>query len=209
MNITKLTEKYISERPSIRDCMKRRMINYSELSRQIGTELGIKKFDAILIACRRHAIKLRSEESLEKKIIAVLKNSKIEIKTKIIAVVLEKTIYYNSLLELEKEIKKKKETLHIIEGANAITVITGEDFLEKIKKLFKGEIIKINKDLAEINVKSPKEIEDIPGVVAQLYSMFSERGINIVESMSCWTDTLFVVNESEIQKAMDALRNYF
>ncbi len=209
MNITKLTEKYISERPSIRDCIKRKMINYSALSRQIGKELEIKKFDAILIACRRYAYKLKSEELLEKRIVGVLKSSKIEIKTKITAVVLEKTIYYNSLLDLEKEIKKKKETLHIIEGATAITVVTSEDFVEKIKVLFKGEIIKINKGLAEINVKSPREIEDIPGVISQLYSMFSERGINIVESMSCWTDTLFVVNETDIPKAMDALRSYF
>ncbi len=204
MNITKTVEKYISERPSVKDCLKRKLINYSSLSRQIGAELGIKKFDAILIACRRYSQKLK-EDGNEKKVMEILRNSKIEIKNKIIAAVLEKGIYHNDLIGIEKEIKKKRETLHIIEGANAITIITSEEFLDTIKKLFKGEIIRISTKLAEIDVKSPREIEDIPGVVSQLYSLLGEKGINVVESMSCWTDTLLVINEKDIQRAVDAL----
>ena len=206
MNITKAVEKYISERPSIKDCLKRKMINYSSLSRQISGETGIRNFDAILIACRRYVYKLKSEEVLEKRIIEVLKKSKIQVKNKIIAVVLEKTIYYNDIIELEKEIKKNDETLHIMEGANAITLVTSSDYLESIKKLFKGQIIKVSKDLAEINVKSPRELENTPGVLAQMCSLFAERGINIVESMSCWTDTLFVINENDVAKVMEALK---
>lgn len=206
MNITKAVEKHVSERPSIKDCLKMKLINYSALSRQIGSELGISNFDAILIACRRYAEKLKSEEVLEKRIIDILKKSRIGVKNRIVAVVIEKTIYYNSLLELEKEIRKKDETLHIMEGANAITLVTSSDYTDNIRKLFKGQIIKISKDLAEINVKSPRELENTPGVLSQMCSLFAERGINIVESMSCWTDTLFVINESDIAKVMDALK---
>ena len=146
------------------------------------------------------------EESEEKRIIDLLRNSKVEIKNKIIAVVLEKTIYHNSLLELEKEIKKKRESFHIIEGANAITIITSDEFADRIKELFRNDIIKINRRLAEIDVKSPKEIENTPGVVAHSYSLFGERGINVVESMSCWTDTLLVINETDIPNVIEALK---
>ncbi|MBI2133100.1 ACT domain-containing protein [Candidatus Woesearchaeota archaeon] len=206
MNITKLTEKYICERPSIRDCIRKGLVNYSALSRQIGHDLGIKKFDAILIACRRYAAKKKGEAGQEKAIINILKNSKIEIKDRIMAVVMEKGLYHNSLIDLEKEIKKKRETLHIIEGANTVTIITGSEFLETIKKQFSREIIKINNGLTQIIVKSPQEIEETPGVIAYLYSVFGDRGINIVESMSCWTDTLFVVNEKDAAKALEALK---
>ena len=56
-NITKLTEHYISEHPSIKDALKKGLINYSKLTRQIAEDMDIelkKNFDAILIACRRY-----------------------------------------------------------------------------------------------------------------------------------------------------------
>ncbi|MBI3309188.1 MAG: hypothetical protein HYZ79_07435, partial [Candidatus Melainabacteria bacterium] len=103
MNITKLTEQYISEHPSIKDCLKNGLINYSSLSRLIASDLSLsleKKFDAILIACRRFRKKLKKEDTQERKILSILKQSKIEIKNKIIAIVLEKDIFSGNLITL-------------------------------------------------------------------------------------------------------------
>ena len=208
-NITKLTEQYISEHPSIKDALKKGLINYSKLTRQIADELDIdlkKNFDAILIACRRYYRKVKKEETLEKGILDILKRSKVEVKNKIIAVVLDKSIFFESLLNLGKEIKKKGDIFHIIEGTSAITIITSEEYADKIKKLFKNKIIKLNDKLVEITLKSPTEIENIAGVVPYLYSLFGEHGINIVETLSCWTDTIFVVEEKDIAKVMEVLR---
>ena len=38
INITKETENYIRDHPSIKDCLKKGLINYSSLSRKIGDE---------------------------------------------------------------------------------------------------------------------------------------------------------------------------
>ncbi len=208
-NITKLTEQYISEHPSIKDSLKKGLINYSKLARQIAdeTDTDLKKnFDAILVACRRYYRKVRKEKILEQDILDVLKKSKVEVKNKIIAAVLDKSIYFEGLLDLEKEVKKKGDIFHIIEGTSAITVVTAEEYSDKIKKLFKNKIIKENKRLVEIFLKSPKEIEHVAGVVPYLYSLFGEKGINIVETLSCWTDTIFVVEEKDIAKVMEILR---
>ncbi|MDP7180695.1 MAG: hypothetical protein QF824_05495 [Candidatus Woesearchaeota archaeon] len=209
MNITKLTEQYISNHPSIKDGMKKGIINYSKLSRQIAEDSDIdlkKNFDAILIACRRYSDKLKSYETKESKVLKILKQSKVEIKNKIIVVVIEKSIYFDNLLTLEKEIKKKAEIFNLIEGTNAITLITTEEFLDKIRTLFKSKIIKENKDLVEITLRSPKEIETTPGVINYLYSLFWDNDINIVETMSCWTDTLFVIKEEDIGRIMPLLK---
>ena len=208
-NITKLTEGYISNHPSVKDCLKNDLINFSSLSRQIAVELNLnikKNFDAILIACRRYKRKLKGEQVLEKNILRILKDSKIEIKNKVIAVVLEKDIYFGTLLNLEKEIKNKKEIFRIIEGASAITIITTEDFLDLIKKYFRNKIIIENINLAEITIKSPKEIEEVPGTYAYLCSLFGENNINIVETLSCWTDTIFLVDEKDIGRVISLLR---
>jgi len=209
MNITKLSEKYINEHPSIKDCVRKGLINYSSLTRQIASDSGLdlkKNFDAILIACRRYFRKVKKEDVLEKKIIDILKQSKLEVKNKIVVVVVEKDIYFNHLIELHKEVKKKAEIFHIIEGSKTITLITISEFLEYIKKLFKNKILRITENLAEINLKSSEEMEKTPGVMAYLTTLLAENGINIIETMSTWTDTLFVISENDIAKVMGVLR---
>ena len=208
-NITKLTENYILEHPSIKDCLKNGLINYSSLSRQIASDLKLdikKNFDAILIACRRFKRKLKKEETFENKILKILKESKIEIKNKIIAVVLEKDVFFGNLFNLEKEIKKRKEIFRVIESVSGINIITTEDFLDLITKYFKNKIILENKNLAEITIKSPKEIETTPGTYAYLCSLFGENNINIVETLSCYTDTIFLIKEDDVGKAINLLR---
>ena len=209
MSITKLAENYILEHPSIKDCLKNGLINYSSLSRRIISDLNLspkKNFDAVLIACRRLKRKLKKEEIFEDKLLAILKKSSIEIKNRIIAVVLERDIFFDNLISLEKEIRKRKEIFRIIESISAITIITTEYFLDLIKKYFKNKIILENRNLAEITIKSPKEIEIIPGTYSYLCNLFGENNINIVETLSCYTDTIFLVNEEDVGKVMGLLR---
>lgn len=208
-NITKLAENYILKHPSIKDCLKNGLLNYSSLSRKIASELNLNPrdhFDAILVACRRLKRKLRQEEAFESKILKILKKSKVEIKNKIIAVVLERGIFFENLISLEKEIRRKNEIFRIIEGASGITVITAEDFLDLIKKHFKNKIVLENKNLAEIIIKSPEEIETTPGTYAYLASLFWENNINIVESLSCFTDTIFLIKEDDVGRVINLMR---
>ena len=207
LNITQLVESFVRQRPAIKESLKRGLINYSALTRYISKEssLSRKHFDAILIACRRLYAKLKKESVHDNAAIKILRQSKVEVKTKIIAVVVEKNIHYSALLSLEKEIKKQPEDIHVIEGSTAFTIITSDEFLPIIRKSFKNKIIKTNKGLVEIIIKSPREIEQTPGVVPYLYSLFGEHGINIMETMSCWTDTMLVIHNEDIAKAIELL----
>ncbi len=209
MNITKLTEQYLAEHPFVKDCLKKGLVNYSSLTRQICSDLNLnvrKNFDAILIACRRYYHKIKSEATTEKKIVDILKNSKIEVKNKINAIVLEKDIIFSNLLEMEKDAKKLLETFHIIEGTSAITIITSSDFAKKVKQVFKNKVIKENMNLVEVILKSPKQIETTSGVISYLYSLLGENDINVVETLSCWTDTIFLIEEKDLSRVMEFLR---
>lgn len=206
---TELAEKYIEEHPSIKDCLKNNVINYSKLSRKIAKELSIEKdtsIEAILIACRRYAAKLKLEKSLEEKIIKILKKSELEIKNKIVTVIVNKRIYHEHLLEIERKIRKSADVFYSIEGVSVFTIIITEKYLSELRELFKHNIVKISRKLAMITIKSPSEIENTPGVTHYLYSIFAEHGINIVETMSCWTDTIFVISEEDIPLAMKYLK---
>ncbi len=207
-NTAKLTEEYVMLHPSIRDCLKEDIVNFSALSRKIAKELGISKktsIDAILVACRRLQEKMRTEVSNEEKVRRILKKSKLEIRNKIAVFIIEKREYYDMFMKLEKHVRKRFEVFHIVEGSHNITLITSDDFAEEVRETFKA-IVSERIGLAEIIIKSPEEIEDTSGVIAYLYSRMAQHGINIIESMSCWTDTLFVIDEKDIARTMEVLR---
>lgn len=207
MNIYKETETYIKNHPSINDSIKNKLINYSSLSRKIINDLKLKEkdFDAVLIACRRYYNKIKLKQKREDNIIDLLRNSKLEIKNKIMVVVMDK-IFSEKLFELEKKIQKKKNLIHIIEGVSTKTIITTEDYFYLIKNKFKKHILKINKGLVEIIIESSQHLENLSGVTGYLYSLFGENGINILETLSCWTDTIFIIKEEDVSKAIELLR---
>ncbi len=205
-NITKETEEYIKDHPSVKDCLKKGLINYSSLSRRISDEKKIKNFDAILVAARRYSGKLKKEKVSEREIIDILRRSKVDTKSKMIVAVVDKNFFFDNLIDLQKKTKKHDEDVDIIQGVSTITIITSRDFLAEVKGLFKNNIIRLNQDLVEIIVRSPKEIEDTPGVISHLYSLLSDNNINIVETMSSWTDTIFVIEEKDLVKALNVLK---
>jgi len=202
---TELTEKYLIEHPSIKDCLKHGIINYSKLSRKIAKEINIEKkasLEAILIACRRYEMKLKDANIREKKILDILKRSELEIKNKIVVVIIGKNIYMEKLLEMEKKTRKTADPFYAIEGTKVFTIILSEKYLDDFKKLFGRNILKTSKNLTMITIKSPTDMENTPGVIAYITSLFSEHGINIVETMSCWTDTIFIVTEQDMPAVM-------
>jgi len=208
MSVAKIVEHYISKNPNIKDCMRKDLINFSSLSRKIVKDLGLrprKDFDAILVACRRYQEKISKGYS-ERKVLKILRNSSVEIKNKIVAFIVEKKISSANIANVEKEAFRKSEIFYFIEGSSAFSIITVEDFYEKLKKIIKNSIVKEYKNLAVITIKSPKEITTTPGIAAYHNSLFAENGVNIIETMSCFTDTIFVIKEDDIVKVMNILK---
>lgn len=204
---TELTKEYIKEHPYIRSCLKKGLINYSALSRLIAKELNIEKKtskEAILIAARRFREKLKKDVSHEKKIKELLAKSEIEIKNKIIVFIIGKNINFDSVEKIQRIIKKESGTFYILEGSGNYTIITQEKYSNLIESKF--EIIQKNKNLILINFKSPKEIEQMTGVISFLTSLFAENEVNIIELLSCWKDTFFIIESKDINKTINFLK---
>ena len=188
--------------------MKQGIVNYSKLSRKIAKELDIEKqtsIEAILIACRRYEDKLQKDQQLEKEIMDILQHSELEIKNKIVVAIIDKQHSMRSVIELEKRIRGAADTFYAIEGTKVITIIISEKYLDELNTYFDRAIKNSTKNLAMITIKSPKNLETTPGVLSYIYSLFGEHGINIVETMSCWTDTIFVISKDDISDVMNFL----
>ena len=209
MSIAKEVENYIKQKPSVRDCLQKDLVNFSSLSRQITADLKLSKtsdFDAILVACRRYAEKMKAIEDYEGKIMKLLKGSKLEIKNKISTIILDDRVGMHRLMGIAKQIAEAGSEFHVIQGTSTITIITTDEFFQKLKHQFRDFVIAEQRDVVMLTIITSKEIEKIPGVLAYLTSFFAENGINIYEAMSAWTDTILTIEEKDVPKAMEILK---
>lgn len=207
-NTAEITSQYINEHPYIKHCLKKGLINYSALARHIAKELDIGKKsskEAILVAARRKHESLKGEIRQEKEIRRLLSDSEMEIKNRMAVFILDKGADFDSLKMMQAKAKKESGLSYALEGSGNYTVIIQEKYSRLVEKGMRHHIIKANRNMALIIIKSPKEIEGLPGVVAYLASLFAENGVNIYEFLSCWTDTIFIISQSDISRAVNFL----
>jgi hypothetical protein len=102
----------------------------------------------------------------------------------------------------------EKAIMQIIQGAQAITIIADEKLKNEIvNAIGKENVLHVRPDLVEITVKSPEKITDTSGVFSYLADNLAENGVNLAETVSCYTDTIFIVDESDMIHAYSILSN--
>ena len=204
-SVAQVVRDYIDTHPSVKDCLKYDLLNLSALSRRIMEERGIKNMDAALIACRRYQASSPSinEEAIKR----VLGKSKVEMRSKVAIVTLRND--WHIVSRLEKVMRAGLTYGHapkIVQGSKGITVITEEVALKEIEEILgKENVVRTQGGLVELSVTSPENIRAIPGIMAYLSSALSGNGINIVETMSCYTDTIFVLEEKDMVRGFEIL----
>ncbi len=210
VNLSQETKKYILGHIFIEKSLKNDLINYSKLARMIIKDLNLDKndFDAIVVALRRWSYGQKKNPAYDKNIKTIVKKSHLEIRNKMMVIIVENRNCKHLMNSLYKELKEKSENIQIIEGVDALTIITDQDNEKIVLKYFRNEILKKSNNLATLIFRSPESLEDIPGVTAYLCGLLSGNDINIVEMMSCWTDTIFIIKERDVQKAIGALSEY-
>ncbi len=199
----KLTEKFISEHLSIKECMKKGLINYSALSRLIEEKLPPEhkiSREAVSVAAIRFSEKIKGR-NVEDSVARLFKKSNMEIKNNVVTFTLEKHLYPDSLIDVERAIKKDRAMFFSTEGTKTITVIVQRDNAALVEKTFKNFVIAKKTDLSLITISSPG-IQKVPGAVAFICGLFFENDINIEEFMSCYDDTLIVINSKGLEKAI-------
>jgi hypothetical protein len=205
-SIAQRSRDYIDTHPSIKDCIKLGLVNYSALARRIMKDEEISNEEAVLVASRRYGEELKWTIN-EARIREVMAISSLEVKTKISIITARND--WDVIIRLDSVIKKlvdESSVMQVLQGTTSITVITEDSMLKTLETTIgKRHIIKSAPGLVQIAVKSPDTITDTYGVLAYLSSSLAAKGINAVEVMSCHTDTIFIVEERDFLAAIDAL----
>jgi len=206
-SLAEVTRAYIDAHPSIKDCVAKGLINYSSLARWIMKELDLDNEEAVMIACRRYASRLNVTTDHEMSILNILKDSRLEMRTKTCIVTAKNDwTVLHKMDNLFKDLWNENSIMQCVQSASAVTIIADKMLKDRIMDTVgRFNIIKIRENLVEIAVKSPERIVDTSGVIAYLITNLSNAGINIEETVSCHTDTIFIVGEADMINAYSVL----
>lgn len=172
MSVREEVENYVEKRPYIQEALSEEIVNYSALARKIEPEIE-GGFEAIKMALRRYQKDLQDQRKRRQEdITKVLGKTAVELKDNIKICKTDKSS--------DAEIYAKTE--------NGYTVIL-DDAEECIGETIEDQVI--------VTLKSPKNLEDTPGVLAYILSILAGREINLTEVISCREDTHLVLHEKD------------
>jgi hypothetical protein len=195
--VSELVWLYIKRRPFLKELLRERIVNYSALARKISIDaFGSKEHEnAIKMALVRLTRKIeKSETNLEEAILQLLRHSSLSIKTKI------------SVIISSKEIPDLQNHSHSYsESKGIITYIVDETEADRVGAKKLKTTIKIESNFNLIVIHSSPELEETPGFIAHILDSLAAEGINIVEFVSCYSDTILVVKQADTTRTHEIL----
>ena len=191
--IAELVWLYVKRRPFLKEVLRENIVNYSALARKISLDafgdLGHEA--AVKMALIRLSSRMdRLETDLEERILALLKKSSMVIKSKVAVVISTKQL-------------EDLAPLSYAQSGRHFTYIIEQSKLDAIRK--RKSIFKMEENLNLITIESPEELEEVPGVISYILGALASEGINVVEFISCYTDTLLVVKQADTEAAYGIL----
>jgi hypothetical protein len=189
MTVAQNVRNHLRNKPYLLEALEKGIVNLSELSRQIQKELKTEDTSAIKAALRRYAEELQKhKQKREEKVLQLLKRSGI-------------AVYDRKAVMITGKELPTKTGLKVDLLDKFVYLLDRADLPERVSTLIKHD------NCTMIVVHSPEELEATPGVVAFLATLLAEQNVNIVEFISCWTETIMVVEKKDSLKVYEVLSN--
>jgi len=194
LSISDTVRLYLKMKPYMHEALRKRVVNFSALARLIQKDLSIRSQNAVKIALIRYAESLRkSEWDTEEKALSVLEENQITLLEGVRVIIADKK------LNIENSAEVKTDSYYIY--------LTRKDAVRGMGKQQRDQLIKVNNNCSAITVYSGENLEKVSGVVAFMASVLAEEDINVIELISCYTETIFVVNKYDALRAYQLLSN--
>ena len=199
------------------ESLKKGLINYSELTRQILPKIKANNkkanFASVLIAIQRYYEEVKESEQVDNdNFKEILKNSTLSMKTNIVDLTFERTKeVMKTINEVSKIIRwDLGDIMFVIQGTSEVTIILDKKNLTKFEKI-KSKIIEKKDNLALLTLREPEEItsysKGLIGFLALLTTALSDKGVNIWETATTYKEEIFVIYESDLTKAYEVFKN--
>lgn len=212
ISVAEAVRRIISQHPTLLDAIKMDVVNYSALAERIHSEVlkitgrSRVRLEAIKMALIRYGEDVkRKHKVLEEKIIEVVRESILELRSDIIVLTVRQEALIDKLDKLMKNVIKAR-FFQLTQGLRTFTLFFDKRVLPKILEIIGEENIEILIDnQSAIILVSPKTVIEVPGVIAFITSLLARNGINITQIISCHEDTILIVSRENAAKAFSLL----
>jgi hypothetical protein len=204
--VARRVREYLDAHPPLSDALRAGVANHAALARRIAGELGVRQLDAVVAACRRYP-RGRGESSGEAAVRRVLRKSRIESRSKVAAITVGLGAdVLQRLGDVVEELLDANLLCRVIQVSRGTVILVDEDSVGRVtRQLREAHVVRIRRGLVEVAVTSPESIEETPGLLRLLAGILASQGINIVEALSCYTDTIFLLDEKDLSGAIATL----
>ena len=190
-SVARLVREAIQMRPSLLDALKMGIVNYSALARMLQEEIGEGSTEAVKTAVIHIAEDLSKERKLqEEEVRSILKESKVRLQDKIAVLI--------SPIKLDIQY--------------LVTAYLTDSYVYIVDQTTIGKEIpkqvQVMSNLVALVLLSPDRVETTPGFVAFITQLMGGHDINIIEFISCFTNTIIVLETRNALKAFSLLQNY-
>jgi hypothetical protein len=197
VNTAEIVRSYMNENPEIKDYMARGLINISALAREIVDKTPVDDFEAAVAALKRY-----KNNDLPSYTSEILDRSNLEMSSNISIIVIKKN--YDTLKIITGIIGnlKKLNSVNLVETINCFSIIGDNQTVSGFSNFFSDDqIIEYRKDLGQLTIISPDEIEITKGYVNFITSLLYRAGINIMHIISFYRDTIIILDEKDLTDA--------
>lgn len=206
-SISRVVQNLVEQDPPLQDALRRGYANYSSVARMLRPRVSEAvgrnvKLSGIATSVRRVKLDLPDKDS---DINGVVAGSVLSVRTDVAKLSVEKT--GENLKALQSLIDHFwSEFLQILIGSSSMTIIMDQRVVAKAAASFDpGEVLDRKENLAALVIQSPEEIINTPGCISVFYRALSRIGLNIEETVSCFTETIVLISMESVGKALAAL----
>jgi aspartokinase len=190
-SVAQLVRETIQMRPSLLDALKMKIVNYSALARMLQTEIGEGSLEAVKAAIIRVGDEIEVEKGLqEERVRSILRESVVRLQDKIAVIISPEELDIPYLV-----------TAYLTDSY--VYVVNQTRLKNKLPNF-----VQVNSNLVALILISPQRVETTPGFVAFITSLLASREINIVEFISCSTNTVIVLDQADALNAFSLLQNF-
>lgn len=206
--VARLVRDRIQRDPCLAECLSRGIVNLSELARQLAKEIEEIEGVSVSIPAAKMAlyrIVQKTRSTLHAKIKEILSKSAVIIHDSVTVITIPGPLMPKALA-IASRLAEKARFLQVTQGFKTATiVISSEDKDSIVSQL--DEVLEVIDGQTAIIIVSPRDIIETPGVISYLTGYLASNGINITQIISCYVDTIIVLNSSDALKAYNLIYN--
>ncbi len=204
-SVAEAVKKLIDAEPSLKECLEAGIINYTRMAKKLKPiiEKILEKevsFEAIKASLIRYG-RTTNEPRWRPGILRILARSILEIRTGISAVTVRLHMMPR-ITSIVNNLLGHARFLAVIQGLNNVTlIVSDEHYGEILGKLGRENLVEEIRGESALVIISPKEIIRTPGFLAYVMDLLGRNGINVLQAVSYYTETMILVSSDDLMKA--------